>query len=184
MYRAIYALPISHTIFFLLIALVLWQLLRTLLSGRRAFRILCAVLFAAWLFTVLELTVLSRSFGTVARVYLMPFRQLKLYLDGENNELLRSFWMNVLLFTPCGFVLPELLPKQLPFAVRLALTLGFALGLSVMAEAAQWYWRLGETECDDIIANTVGALLGMSLTHIADKLCRVAHSLIELSRRR
>lgn len=184
MYRAIYALPISYTIFFLLIALALWQMLRTLLSGRRVLRILCAVLFAAWLYTVLELTVLSRSFGTETRVYLMPFRQLKMYLEGVNDELLRSFWMNVLLFTPCGFVLPELLPKQLPFSVRLALTLGFALGLSIMVEAAQWYWRLGETECDDVIANTSGALLGMCLTHIADRLCRSVRSLVSLSHRR
>lgn len=167
MYQMIYTLPLSYTVVILLLATLIWQAAKHKLQKTSFFRGMCLVIFIIWMFVVLDITLFSRSVGK-HEVYLMPFSQLKRYLSGENRELLRSFWMNVLMFAPCGFLLRELLPKSIPPAARFLLILGFAAGLSVIIEVEQWYRFLGEAETDDVIANATGAILGYCLTRIAE----------------
>lgn len=168
MYNMIYTLPLSYTVIILLCAAAVFQITESFI-GNRIFRALCLVMFFAWMYVVLDITLFSRSAGK-HELYLMPLSQLVRYLSGENRELFRSFWMNVLMFTPCGFLLPKLLPVSVSRRWCLILTLGFAIGFSVIIETEQWYRLLGEAETDDVIANALGAVVGFYLIRITGKI--------------
>lgn len=163
MYQTVYTLPLSYTVVLLLLAAVIFRIAANRIRVPFLFRGACLLMFFAWIYVVLDITLFSRSVGK-HDVFPIPFNQLVRYLSGENDELLRSFWMNVLMFVPCGFFLPKLIPNSVSRKMCLILTIGFAVGLSVIVEAEQWYRLLGEAETDDVIANTLGALLGFYLT--------------------
>jgi glycopeptide antibiotics resistance protein len=66
--------------------------------------------------------------------------------------------MNVFLFFPIGLVLPWVLPQKWKYkTVIVAL---FAIVLSTSIEYTQFVYCLGRTETDDVICNTLGALIG------------------------
>ena len=68
--------------------------------------------------------------------------------------------MNVALFHPAGLLAASLLPEKWSRCQKmLAVLLPFAL-FSVMIEYAQFRYALGESEIDDVIHNTFGALIG------------------------
>lgn len=136
---------------------VLW---RRMPWGRRLWRAGCGVLAAVWGGVLLYATLFSRAPG-VYEVHPIPLFQLRQALWGGKRELLRSAWMNVLLFIPGGLTLPELLP--LGWTPRRRVWLGLlTLGLlSVGIELLQFCWKLGQAETDDCLANTLGAALGL-----------------------
>lgn len=74
--------------------------------------------------------------------------------------------MNVLLFVPLGMLLPELFPADCPLSRRLLVTGLTSLALSTGIELMQWCRTLGTAETDDVLANTLGALLGVLGTHL------------------
>lgn len=79
------------------------------------------------------------------------------------DEYMRTLLMNVLLFVPFGMSFPYLLKGK-----RRALkTAAAALGISPMAEVMQYVFAIGVTEADDLICNTVGALLGSAGYYIS-----------------
>ena len=67
---------------------------------------------------------------------------------------------NVALFVPFGILAYILLVRRTA-AVRRTALVGFAVSLTI--EVAQYTFALGYTDVDDIILNTVGALLGALL---------------------
>ena len=87
-------------------------------------------------------------------------------LRGGNPEILRSAWMNGLLFVPLGMLLPELFPREWPLSRRLLVTGLASLVFSTGIELMQWCWTLGTAETDDVLANTLGAVIGVLSTHL------------------
>ena len=67
--------------------------------------------------------------------------------------------MNVLLFVPLGLTLPFTLPEK--WTCRALLSIVIAATLSIYVEAAQFIFRLGRAEIDDVLMNTLGAVLGI-----------------------
>lgn len=164
MLHDIYCLPISATIGYLLLVGAAWTALGGWLCARgdrmhRRWRVGCATVLAVWLCAALYSTLLDRTAGHYA-VHLAPFSQLRAVLRGDNPEILRSWWMNVLLFVPCGMALPELLPRTWSRKRRVLTAVVAALLLSAGVELAQWHWQLGRAETDDCLANALGGLLG------------------------
>ena len=89
---------------------------------------------------------------------MIPFQSYRAFFAGENEELLRSNLMNVLLFFPAGLFAGTLLPRR-----RLLPILGIALAAALLSagiEVLQFRFALGFAETDDVIHNTLGALLG------------------------
>ena len=112
-----------------------------------------------WGGTVIYITILSREPGTTF-AYGALFRSYREVLAGGNRELLRSNFMNVLLFLPGGLLLGALLPDRWPRWARM-LTAGLLLGgMSLAIEQCQHLRMLGNAEADDILHNTLGAVLG------------------------
>lgn len=165
MLHRIYCLPIEDTVLIALFACLVWTLTGSVLWsrvpwGRRLWRVGCGVLATAWLCMLLYATLFSRAPG-VYEAHPIPLFQLRQALWGGKRELLRSAWMNVLLFIPGGLTLPELLP--LGWTPRRRVWLGLLmLGLlSIGIELLQLHWSLGQAETDDCLANTFGAALGL-----------------------
>lgn len=109
---------------------------------------------------VLYTTVWNRGLSGEYRVYLQPLASYGLMRESGNREILRSNFMNVLLFYPAGLVGASLLPGKWPVWCRVVLTFVMLTLLSIGIEAVQYAYRLGQVETDDVLHNALGALLG------------------------
>ena len=106
-------------------------------------------LFGAYIAAVLWITLFSRI-GDGYRGFLLPFHSYKLILAGEWRPLLENIG-NVVLFIPLGVALKWSGAKDVKKAGLLA---------SLLIEVLQFTFALGTFECDDLIHNTLGAVIG------------------------
>ena len=90
----------------------------------------------------------------------IPFASYIKVMQGENPELLRSCFMNVALFYPAGLLGAVLLPRKWHSVWRILLTGLVFMLISTGIEYAQHIFALGQPEVDDIIHNTLGAVIG------------------------
>ena len=163
MYRAIYVLPIELTVLLAAGILLFWRDLRLIVrrDHGKLWRISCAAGLILWILLVLHMTILSRSVSD-QEPHWIPFYQIYTVLTGGNRELLRSAWMNLLLFVPGGVLAMDVLTGKHGFA---AWTVSAAL-FSTAIELAQWLLHHGLAETDDILANTAGAAAGFLLAKL------------------
>lgn len=74
--------------------------------------------------------------------------------------MIRTNFMNVALFYPAGLLSASLLPDKWPRLQKiLSAAILFAL-FSAVIEYTQFFCALGKPEVDDVIHNTLGAILG------------------------
>lgn len=76
--------------------------------------------------------------------------------DIASNQSLRQILFNVLLYVPLGALLCSLIGQ-----VRIVVLIG--IGLSIIMELLQYWLKLGITDIDDVISNTLGLILGVVL---------------------
>ena len=162
MLNRIYALPLPLTAFGMLFLAAAWAWLASRYAARpaavqRGWRIGNGILAALSLGAVLYATLLDRGGETVG-LTLRPFQLLR--DAAAEPELYRSLLMNVLLFEPLGLTLTQALPPRGTAGQRAVLTVLAATLLSAVIEAAQYAFGLGRAETDDVLCNTLGALLG------------------------
>ena len=110
--------------------------------------------------------------SVAAILYLTLFRDRsgsgELILDPLHNfrearrvvELYRSLLVNVFLFMPIGMTMPLLFPQRMKCIHICVLTVLTAFAVSLGIEAAQYFFTLGQAASDDVICNTLGALVG------------------------
>ena len=115
-YQFIYGLPFHTTLTLLALLYVFWHQFPKTCIGKQIWqrhleKLLCGVAFFIWFIVVGYITVFSRGEGQ-ATLSIIPFHQLRLVLNGETIEILRSAWMNVLLFVPGGLLFSAVLPKR------------------------------------------------------------------------
>ena len=127
------------------------------LSSLRQLNKAAAALFFTYLAVVLFVTLLSRQGVHNTTVIL----ELELWqaLQAHDTDVLRHIAPNVALFAPLGALLP-MMHRRLRSWVY-ALLCGAAL--STMIETTQLLAAAGQCDVNDIIANTLGALLGYGL---------------------
>lgn len=106
-------------------------------------------LFGAYIAAVLWITLFSRL-GTERRSFLLPFHSYVEILKGNRQFLLENIG-NVVLFIPLGVALKWSGAKDVKKAGLLA---------SLLIEVLQFTFALGTFECDDLIHNTLGAVIG------------------------
>lgn len=158
--NAFYRLPLNvigpaFAVFALCFALV-WRRW----GSCRWFRRGCIALLLLWLYAALRLTLLDRAPGDGTLVILLPFYYLwEMHVTG-NNELIRTTFMNVALFFPAGLLTAALLPREWSGRRKISVVIGLFLSLSVGIELVQLVWAMGRAETDDLVHNTIGALLG------------------------
>ena len=138
------------------------------LLGRRFcrrswWRKLLGSLLLLWTMAVLYATVVSRSGGSYGSFEIVPLHSYREVLETGKREILRSSFMNGLLFFPAGLLGAALLPR------RKILWLVFCVAMfSLTIELIQFYLHLGNGEIDDILHNTLGALVGASGYELAN----------------
>ena len=106
-------------------------------------------LFGAYIAAVLWITLFGR-FGDGYRSFLLPFHSYVEICKGEWRPLLENIG-NVALFIPLGVALNWSGMKDVKKAGLLA---------SLLIEVLQFTFALGTFECDDLIHNTLGAVIG------------------------
>ena len=98
--------------------------------------------------------------NSVQTVHLIPFHSYAAVFKGETPEILRSNFMNALLFYPVGLMLGSGFPLKWKPGVKLFLAALLAAAVSTAIEFCQYRFGLGVAEIDDVIHNILGALLG------------------------
>lgn len=151
----VYCLPIGQAALFALVATGAYFWLYRKFSQKRWWPAAVIGLLLCWAAVVLAHTVLSRVEGT-AVLSLMPFQTYITVLGGGERELLRSAFMNVLLFYPGALLLRSILPRGTGLLVVLGL-----FAATVVIEVCQFALQLGYAETDDVLHNTLGAVLGV-----------------------
>lgn len=108
-----------------------------------------SALLAAYVFFLLSLTVLGRKSGAEPQYILRLFWSYAKW-EEEKSQILA----NIAVFVPLGFLLGlEFSWKGLPAGI----------GFSILIELLQLVTRRGFFEFDDIVHNSLGILLGVSL---------------------
>lgn len=138
-----------------LLFLLLWERL-----GRRWSRRGVAAILVLWFAVALWITVLRRVPDTAYVPEMIPLHSYRKMFATGNEEILRTNFMNVALFWPAGLLTAALLPEhRVRRRLLLRVAIPFAL-LSLGIEFAQFHWMLGEPEIDDVLHNTLGAVIG------------------------
>ena len=109
---------------------------------------------------ILHQTVWNRGSASENAIYLIPFHSYREVLNGGNPEILRSNFMNGILFYPAGLLMASLLPRKWPGWIRVMLPCILLIGFSAGIEYFQYSNQMGQTEIDDVIHNSLGALTG------------------------
>ena len=155
-----YCLPITGAVIWIILATGIFLHLRTKFGTRWFWRIGLVLMILCWTWVVANQTVLSRAPGVQQTPILEPFQSYVEVFQGGNREILRSQFMNVVLFYPAGLIIAALFPERWPLWIKVltALVLGFMFSRNI--EHYQYYLAVGLPQVDDVIHNTVGALLG------------------------
>ncbi|WP_257215905.1 VanZ family protein [Fredinandcohnia onubensis] len=108
----------------------------------------------------------SRTEGGEFRYNLTPFSTIKNYFTYYDHFPIHIWIINIAgnigVFIPFGIVLPILFPKLSNF---LLFIFAFVIGITSL-EVLQLFSMLGSFDIDDIILNTVGAVIGYILLQI------------------
>lgn len=128
---------------------------------KQLWRIAVAVLLILWFLAVVWNTLLGReNVSNYSASSFVPFHSYYVVLAGGERELLRSNFMNVILFYPGGLLVCELLPRSWGRARKVILVAVLLALVSVGIEFCQYHFALGQAEVDDVIHNALGALVG------------------------
>ncbi len=162
--KTISYLPIcmlSGIVFFIIGYILIWALRKTNKNthrnigladfpkpGHRPFYIGIFGLFLAY---ILQLVLLSREMGTVEGIDLTIFGTLH---DLQSPRLILYYIENIILFVPLTFLYGLAFPEISATAIPLSFL--FSVGI----ECVQLALKCGYFQVDDIIANTIGAVIG------------------------
>lgn len=108
----------------------------------------------------------DRYFGHHYRYNLVPFDTVKRYMlhtDHINFEIwFKNIFGNIVLFIPIGIILP-----MLNISYRRVFALMFmTICIITTIELIQMITRVGSFDIDDIILNTLGALIGLGMVRM------------------
>ena len=163
MFQSIYSKPLLSIILAITIAVAVWGYLRTKVQLRRWMMSNLALSCVA-VIIILYATLLTRVPGSGGLI-LTPFAALA--AARQQPELYREMLMNVFLFFPLGLTLSNALPRRWNRWRRIGVTTLAGCLLSAGIEYAQYRFSLGMAETDDVLCNTLGALLGAASLLVA-----------------
>lgn len=169
MYNFIYSRPLWLVVFLMLLLAVLWsrwdELAAADKSRRWKWKLLNLAVLPVSLLFIAEVTLLRREPMAESVVILQPFATLARI--AEQPEYIRTMLMNAALFMPLGLGVAGLFPHRWPAAVKIVPALLIGAAVSCGVEQLQYLHLLGTAEVDDVICNTLGALMGAQFVLIA-----------------
>ncbi|HAU84392.1 MAG TPA: hypothetical protein DCW90_02455 [Lachnospiraceae bacterium] len=120
-------------------------------------RVFSYIFFITYIFIVAAATIILRkNHNDVKRMSLQPFIQYRSAWFSCSMGEWRNIILNIIMFIPFGFMIPWLFAKLR--SVWKVTVISFAI--SLLIESVQFFTRCGIFETDDLIHNTLGALIG------------------------
>lgn len=138
--------------------IILILFLRFCWMNRDGMKTFNMILFLVYFGVVLYLTVFMRIGAEVdASIVTTPFDDLTRAIQTRNPALVQHMALNVALFIPFGYLIPAMNPDKLRKC-----SFAFLGGImcSTVIEGVQMVFSLGQSDIDDIIANSIGAVIG------------------------
>jgi glycopeptide antibiotics resistance protein len=150
----IYCQPLPRLTLFIFLFIVLWGYLGYRERNSLRWRLVNAIVFLGIVAVAFYMTVYTRGESAEQAVF-TPFQSFQ---DAKiQPELYRSMLMNVFLFVPVGISFPFVLGwRRCSCIFTVILAALFSAGI----EYLQYRYALGKCEVDDVIMNTLGALMG------------------------
>lgn len=118
------------------------------------------VLFGVYFCVVAFLTIFMRIGSVDSSIVTEPFDDLRDAFLYRDPAMMQHFFLNVLMFVPFGYLIPETNPRYLR---KWSFVMMGGLIASTVIEGCQMIFSLGQSDVDDIIANTLGAVIGYVL---------------------
>ena len=165
--RTIYCTDKTIVLLSLVVLSILCSVYKFLYQSKKQNNFIVGIAFVLCVVIALYPSVLIRAGGETRELVLEPFRSLKLYFDTGYEEWSRVIVMNIAMFYPLGCVYAcfNKNKKTKPWMFFV-----FAFLFSFFIETVQYAFSLGVSETDDLINNTLGALLGYLITYLFYKL--------------
>lgn len=120
------------------------------------------LLFVIYFVGLLVVTLLDREIGKEYQLELELFWSYKETFLENNKDLGKQIIGNILVFVPWGIFVPNFIRRE----HRFLWTVGSACVLSVIIEGIQLMFRCGLCELDDVMNNTIGAVIGYGVCKI------------------
>jgi len=134
-------------------------------KGVTAIKLIAEFTLLGWVFMYLYVTqFMSFGAGMGERINLVPFRTFHIaFKYGVGNAgMLKQIVLNMVMVMPMGFLLPIVSPKRFS---KVEVVLGVSFLVTMLTEMVQ-YFTLRGADIEDVIANTVGGVLGFGIYSI------------------
>lgn len=169
-----YCLPIVDAVLLAGLGSLVFLFLKKHLNQKLLWKWIIFVILLTWMITIVFTTIGNRDIGSTMQHNFIPFHSYREVWAGGNPEILRSNFMNAVLFYPAGLLFASLLPRTWKWWHSVVLTLLLLTLVSVGIEYIQYAYALGRAEIDDVIHNAIGTLLGSIISVLNLKL--IAHN--------
>jgi glycopeptide antibiotics resistance protein len=127
-------------------------------------KILPKTIFGLYLLTLLWLVLFKFSFDISGVLLDHQARSLNLIPFASSHENIREMISNLVVFIPFGLLL-GITFKQINHRQKLATIFAFSLA----TEAIQYALAIGASDITDVIANTLGGLMGLTVYRLGAK---------------
>lgn len=155
-------------VLFLLAVSVIYIAIKNLISNKKISNSIIIISFVIYFCLMIYTALIDRNASIDSSGYcLTPFYSYYQFFNG-NRDIMQQSIMNIAFFYPVGFLLSCL---DMGFVKkRKWVIVVFAFAFSFCIEALQYIFRLGYAEVDDVIHNTIGSFIGMSMCFALDKM--------------
>ena len=125
-----------------------------------------AILLSLYIVVLLYFTVTGRYSHEEYGYEIQFFTSYRWFFEHNGEQVLRQLLINFVMLMPVGFLLPVVIKAKYKYLITMALS----LLLTVFIETMQLITKCGSFEVDDIINNFVGAVIGMLIYMLLNKI--------------
>lgn len=149
----LYTVALLYSIFFLV-----WKIY-CLLKEKPRIQIGVLVIFISYLLAVLYITTFMRESGSNDQIQMEVMNWLK---EGS-VESFDHIVLNIAMFVPIGVIFPYITDR---YYRKMISSISFGILFSTAIETGQLVFRYGTCDIDDILSNSLGALIGAAIAAV------------------
>lgn len=151
----LYELPIYIYIIAIVGIIILWIAFAVLFNNGKRWRCINTIILGVTILLIIAVTLCFRK--TEAKDFsLIPFSSFE--IAKIHSDVYQEMMLNVVLFFPVGLTMPFVINRIT--AQPVIITIITSCVLSVLIEIFQYSFNRGYSEIDDVIFNTLGAVVG------------------------
>lgn len=137
---------------------------------RNNIRRISLLFFSVWTLIILIGTVFARIGYTDTSFVIILFHGFKKAIAYHDITYLRHFFLNIVLFIPFGLFISALYPHKTKHLFYACIG---AWALSTTIEWIQLVLSIGQADLDDVVANTIGSIIGWGIFNFYWKIHKV-----------